>query len=103
MIPNLAFSVHEVENFCQRWHVIRFALFGSVLRDDFNSESDVDVLVQFAPNTKISISILLDMEEELEQLFGRAVDLGEWQTVKSDPNYIRRKIILESAKVVYEK
>ena len=103
MIPNLAFPVHEIEDFCQRWQVVKLGLFGSVLRDDFNSESDVDVLVQFASNVKVSIITLLDMEDELQQLFGRAVDLGEWQTVVNDPNYIRRKVILESTKVLYEK
>lgn len=103
MIPNLDLAICEIEDFCQRWQVIKFALFGSVLRDDFSTDSDIDILVQFAPDTKISITTLLDMEEELEQLFARPVDIGEWTTVETDPNYIRRKAILDSAQVIYEK
>lgn len=103
MIPNLSLSITKIENFCQRWQVIKFAVFGSVLRGDFSDDSDIDILVEFAPDVKISITTLLDMEDELENLFARPVDLGEWKSVESDPNFIRRKSILDSAKVIYEK
>jgi len=103
MTPKIPLAIDKIENFCQRWQVIKFAVFGSVLRDDFSATSDVDVLVEFAPDVKISITILLDMEDELEKLFARPVDLGEWKSVESDPNFIRRNAILDSVKVIYEK
>lgn len=67
----------EIEQFCQRWQIAEFALFGSVLRDDFRVDSDVDVLVVFDPAVKPGLSQWLDTQAALEALFGRAVDLTE--------------------------
>ena len=77
------------------------ALFGSVLRDDFGSESDVDILVRFAQATRPAPRNWLTMERELSAILGREVDLIERQSVEGSRNYIRRKAILDSAQIVY--
>lgn len=91
-------SLPEIAAYCQRWHITEFALFGSVLRDDFRSASDVDILVTFAPDYRLSLSALLDMKEELETAFGRSVDLVEKPLIK---NPYRRAEILKTKRVVY--
>ncbi|MBA7657930.1 MAG: nucleotidyltransferase [Calditrichaeota bacterium] len=91
----------EIADFCRRWQITELALFGSVLREDFGPESDVDVLVTFAPNPGWAIFDHLHMEEDLEAVFGRDVDLVSRQAIEESHNPIRRKVILESAKVIY--
>ncbi|WKZ50021.1 MAG: nucleotidyltransferase family protein [Anaerolineales bacterium] len=91
----------RLAEFCQRWMISELALFGSALRSDFHATSDVDLLVSFAPNARVSLLDLVRMENELEQIFGRKVDLIERREIEKSPNYIRRKNILENTKVVY--
>lgn len=91
----------EIAEFCRRWKVVEFSLFGSVLREDFRSDSDVDVLVTFAPDARVSLFDLVKMEDELRDLFGRDVDLVERAAVEKSENYIRRKGILGGARVIY--
>ena len=86
---------------CLRWKVAEFSLFGSVLRDDFRPESDVDVLVAFAPDAKANLFDLVEMQDELKAIFKRKVDLVEKQAIVDSPNYIHRKSILANTKVVY--
>src|SRR5437868_389719 len=96
MIPRAA-----VADFCRRWRVTEFCLFGSVLRDDFRPDSDIDVLLTFAPDSWHSVFDLMRMEKELAELFGRRVDLVDRGVLEASPNYIRRRQILESAEPVY--
>jgi predicted nucleotidyltransferase len=91
----------RIVSFCQKWKITELALFGSVLREDFRPESDVDVLVTFSPDSDWGVEHLLDMKEELESLFGRAVDLVEKRLVEESRNYIRRKHILSHMEAVY--
>ncbi len=91
----------EITAFCRRWKVTEFSLFGSVLRDDFRPDSDVDVLVTFAPGSRVSLFDLVRMEDELKSLFGRDVDLVERAAIEKSENYIRRKSILSNTQVVY--
>jgi uncharacterized protein len=97
----LRVSKETIEKFCKKWKITEFALFGSVLREDFRPDSDVDVLVTFSPDSDWGIEHLLDMKEELEALFGRAVDLVEKRLVEESRNYIRRKHILSHMEAVY--
>ena len=87
-----------IRQFCTRWKVTEFSLFGSVLRDDFGPDSDVDALVSFAPDAHWSSFDLVDMEEELEGLFGRKVDLVEAVGLR---NPYRRREILASRQVIH--
>ncbi|HEV8327535.1 MAG TPA: nucleotidyltransferase domain-containing protein [Nitrospiraceae bacterium] len=91
----------RIAAFCQKWKITELALFGSVLREDFRPDSDVDVLVTFSPDSDWEVEHLLDMKEELEALFGRPVDLVEKRLVEESRNYIRRKHILSHMEAVY--
>ena len=91
----------RIGEFCKKWKVAEFAIFGSALRPDFGPDSDVDVLVTFKPDSKRSLFDLVQMEEELKGMFGREVDLVSRQGIEASRNYLRRKAILGSAKVLY--
>ncbi len=98
---NVPVDREEVATFCKKWSIVEFALFGSVLRDDFRPESDVDVLVRFAPDVRWGLFDLVKMEQELEQIFGRRVALVERESVERSENYIRRRHVLESLECIY--
>lgn len=91
----------KIEAFCRKWKVRRMWLFGSVLREDFGPESDVDVLVEFAPEARWNLLDLVEAEEEISQMLGRPVDLVERECVEQSQNWIRRRHILENAKELY--
>ena len=91
----------KVAEFCKRWNVSEFAIFGYALRADFRSDSDVDILVSFAPNTKVSLFDMVRMQDELKTIFERDVDLISKRGVETSRNYLRRKAILESAQVIH--
>ena len=88
----------RIAAFCEKWGVGELALFGSVLRDDFGPDSDVDVLVTFRPGASMTFEGFLDMRDELSQIFGREVDLVEKRLVT---NPFRRHEILTTKKVLY--
>lgn len=91
----------KIAEFCKRWNVSELTIFGSALRADFRSDSEVDVLVSFTPEAKVSLFDMVHMQDELNQIFGRAVDLISKRGVEDSRNYLRRKAILESAQVIY--
>lgn len=99
MISNV--GREQLEGFCQKWGVVELALFGSAVRQDFGPTSDVDILVTFAPDSHASLFDLVYMEEELEKVFGRKVDLVSRRGIETSRNYIRRQAILSSAQVLY--
>lgn len=101
ILARLHVTEERIAAFCRKWEIVRFELFGSVLRDDFDAQSDVDVLVTFAVHRQAGLHDLLDMEDELQRLFGRKVDLIKRHLVEESPNWIRRTRILNSARVVY--
>lgn len=101
MNPKISISKDEIAAFCKRWQMTELALFGSVLREDFGPESDVDVLVCFDSQARHTLLDIAQMQDELSATLGRTVDLIERATVERSPNYIRRKAILGSAEVVY--
>ena len=88
----------EIAEFCKRNHIRRLAFFGSVLRDDFGRDSDVDVLVEFAPSVRVGLIALAGMELDLSQLLGHKVEM---HTVKGlNPHF--RDQVLDLAEVQYE-
>jgi hypothetical protein len=91
----------KIGEFCRRWKVVEFSLFGSILREDFRPDSDVDILVTFSPDAEVSLFDLVEMQDELKYIFKRDVDLVEKQAIIDSKNYIRRKSILENTRVVY--
>lgn len=100
-LTNLTFSEGTLAKFCQRWQIVELALFGSLLRDDFRPDSDVDVLVKFAPDARWTLLDFVAMQDELSLLFGRQVDLVMREAVEGSPRKQRRNHILESARVIY--
>ena len=92
---------NKIADYCKRWKITELALFGSALRDDFNMESDIDVLVTFDRDARWTLFDMVDMREELKEIFGRDVDLVSRRGIESSQNYLRRKEILSSAKVIH--
>lgn len=101
LLRRLGVDDEVISAFCHKWNVAEFALFGSVLRDDFSDESDVDVLVSFDNAAALSLWDVMEMREELAGIFKRDVDLLERPVLKRSRNYIRRAHILSSARVLY--
>jgi uncharacterized protein len=91
----------KIAEFCKRWNISEFAIFGSALRGDFRRDSDVDILVSFKPQTHVTLFDMVHMQDELKEIFGREVDLVSKRGVENSRNYLRRKSILESAEVIY--
>jgi hypothetical protein len=101
MKPRLALDRNLIAGYCRRWKIAEFSLFGSVLREDFSAESDVDVLVTFAADAQWSLFDHIDMQDELGALLGRKVDLVTRRAVERSKNWILRNAILESAEPFY--
>lgn len=87
---SVRFNQHMLKEFCRRNHVVRLALFGSVLRDDFSPQSDVDVLVEFEGEAVVTFPDMARMEAELAELFGRTVDL---RTPQELSRYFRDHVV----------
>ena len=98
----LNISPSELINFCQENQILELSVFGSVLREDFKKTSDIDLLVVFDPQIKLSLMDLVGIQYELEELIGRKVDLIEKRSIENSHNWIRRKNILEAATLIYE-
>jgi predicted nucleotidyltransferase len=95
---NIDIPADAIPAFCRKWKVREFSLFGSVLRDDFGPDSDVDVLVSFDPESAWDLFDLVDMRDELMSLFGRPVDLVEKEGLR---NPFRQRTILRTREVIY--
>jgi len=98
MNADVQLDCNMLAEFCRRWRIRELSVFGSVLREDFNSNSDLDFRVSFEPGTPLDIDRLLDMKEELEALLGRSVDLVEKEAMR---NPWRRHEILKTRQVIY--
>lgn len=101
LAARIGVSMSDIEAFCVRWQVGELALFGSVLRDDFGPDSDIDVLIRFKSERTPGLFGIAGMQQELADLFAHKVDLVSRAAIEESRNYIRRKAILESARVVY--
>lgn len=101
MTMPVVISPDKLEAFCRKWQIRELALFGSALRDDFRPDSDLDFLVTFAPSATWGLLDHAAMERELAELTGRSVDLVSRTAVERSHNWIRRRAILEAAKVLY--
>jgi hypothetical protein len=87
----------RLAEFCHLWKIAELRVFGSALREDFRRDSDLDLLVTFAPDADPSLLDHVAMEEELSGIVGRKVDLVSQRAIERSSNWIRRKAILESA------
>ena len=98
MAIHLDFDKEKLRQVALRRHIVKLALFGSVLREDFGPQSDVDVLVKFAEDSNIDLFDIVDIKEEMEMIFGRTVDLVEDGSIK---NPYRQKSIEADKETVY--
>jgi uncharacterized protein len=101
MSVGISVDRQTITEFCQRRRITELALFGSVLRDDFRPDSDVDVLVSFADDARWSLLDHIAMEEELSQLLGRKVDLVSRRAIERSKNWVRSGAILSQAEPIY--
>lgn len=88
----------QLEEFCHRWQIIELALFGSILRDDFRPDSDMDLLVTFAEGAHWGVLDHVQMETELADILGRPVDLVTRRAIERSENWLRKERILGSAR-----
>lgn len=99
-MPDLAIEIDKarLRDFCRKWKITEFALFGSVVRpEEFREDSDVDVLARFADDAPWTLFDWVTMEEELAAIFARPVDLVERAAVEHSDNRFRKRSILNSA------
>ena len=89
--------VEALAELCRRYHVRELALFGSILRDDFRDDSDVDMLVEYEPDARVGLYEHFDLQMELERLVGRKVDLIS----KRGLNVVIRDDVVLSSQVLY--
>lgn len=97
MSKRIRVDVQRISEFCRRQQILKLSFFGSLLRDDFRPESDVDVLVEFAPGSEPGFIGLAEMEQELSDILGRKADL---RTAEDLSRYFRDKV-LATAEVLY--
>ncbi|MCK9632152.1 MAG: nucleotidyltransferase family protein [Methanoregula sp.] len=101
MNPLIMSREKMIAEFCKKWNVRELQVFGSVLRSDFRPESDIDIVVDFTPGSVHTLLHLAKMEEELERVFGRRIDLITRHAVERSRNHIRKKTILSTMVPVY--
>ncbi|MHB8743848.1 MAG: nucleotidyltransferase family protein [Sulfuricaulis sp.] len=101
MNAKVSIDSDSIARFCRRWKITELSLFGSVLRADFRPDSDVDVLVSFAPEAEWSLLDHAAMQQELSALLDRPVDLVSRRAIERSGNWIRRENILSTAEPVY--
>lgn len=97
----LKINSKQLADFCERWQVSELAFFGSVLRNEFLPDSDIDVLVSYRPTAKRGLFEKMQMQQELSDLLNRNVDLVSRNAIEKSNNWLRRKNILDSAELVY--
>lgn len=96
---NISIPKEEIRTFCEQHHIRKLSLFGSVLRNDFRPDSDVDVLVEYEPGAIVTFLDMAGQEIELSDLFKRTVDL---RTPDELSRYFRQKV-LDTAEKLYER
>ncbi len=100
-VNSINIQKEKLSEICKRYKIIELALFGSALREDFTNKSDIDLLVEFMPDSGITLFNIVDLKDEFEKLFGRDVDIVPKNAVKKSRNYLRKNAILKNYKVIY--
>ena len=98
---NITLADQSIRDFCRKWRITELSLFGSVLRDDFRPDSDVDIMVSFAEDSHWGLLDICRMEDELRIIFRREVDLVTRKSVEQSENYIRRREVLTTRRVIH--
>jgi len=100
-INNINIPEERLRKICQKYLVKELAVFGSALDGDFKEDSDIDLLYIFQDNSENSLFSKVRIKEELENLFGRPVDLISRRAIENSRNEYKKKAILEHTKVIY--
>ena len=98
----IALPLQEIKDFCQRWKIVRLELFGSAARGELTAGSDLDFLYTFADDARWGWKFV-DACDELEAIVGRPVDLVSRTSIEGSANPFRKKAILSSTKLIYER
>jgi predicted nucleotidyltransferase len=96
----LGLPLLKIIAFCQHWHISEPALFGSILREDFRPNSDIDLLIQFAPQAPQGLLTQAKIKHELEACSNRKIDIAIKESVENSSNIFRRDEILNTAQVI---
>ena len=91
-------NYNDVVKLCKKYYIVELSIFGSSIRDDFNHNSDVDILVSFDKNSKITLFDIIELENEFSKLLNRKVDVVEKESLK---NPIRKNKILTTREIIY--
>lgn len=100
---NINLPLKQIEKFCLKWQVTELALFGSVLREDFRPDSDIDLLITFSVEADWSLFDHIKMQQELATIWKRKIDLISKRAIERSQNTIRRHEILSTAQVIYRR
>lgn len=100
-IRNINIQEEQLAEICKKFKIRELTIFGSALREDFNEKSDVDLLVEFNPNSGISLFDVVDLKEALESFLGREVDIVSKKAIQRSRNYLKKKAILDNYMVIY--
>lgn len=95
--------ISEIAEFCQRWKIRELAVFGSALRDDFGPDSDLDILIDFDVDAEWGLLEHVQMQQELQSLLHRSVDLITKRALERSQNWLRRQEILNTAQILFSK
>lgn len=98
-LATMNMPMEQIAEVCRRYRVLELSAFGSILRDDFRSDSDVDLLVEFEPGVRHGLFSYLGCQRELSDVLGRRVDLVQ----KNGLKFMIREEVLNSARVIYAK
>lgn len=98
---NIQLPQPKLKRFCQQWKIAELYFFGSVLREDFRSDSNIDVMVSFEADAPWGLLEFVRMKRELQTLLGREVDLVTKNSIEESHNWIRRQEILDTAQRMY--
>jgi len=91
LLKPIALPIDQITKFCQHWQIIELSLFGSVLRDDFHADSDIDILVAFRPTSNWGLLDHAKMQQELKAILSRPVDIISKRAIDRSSNRIRRQ------------
>jgi predicted nucleotidyltransferase len=101
LLERAALTQEQVSAFCSKWKIVRLGLFGSVLSGELKAESDLDVLVEFEPSADWSLFDHQSMQDELQQMVGRKVDLVSRRGLENSRNWLRKNAILSGVQEIY--
>ena len=103
-IHGIDLDSQAIRNFCKKWKIKELSVFGSILRDDFRPDSDIDFLVVYEPNATWDLSDVVDMKIDLARIIGRRVDLISRSAIeRSDNRFIRKEILSTAERIDAER